>query len=284
MARTVWYPGHMAKGKRQMAALSGHLDLLLEVRDARAPRLTESPMLGDFPPSLEIWTVLSKADLADPEATSEWLDEFKRRKRMAWALDLRRGVPGSVKKAILSLRPKSSFQKIYREVRVAVAGIPNVGKSMLLNALVGRKAASVGGIPGVTKGVSWFTGQGCLIADSPGILDPRSDARVHRMLSWLSSTKGEVIGSWAEHACECLFFLQRRGIAHVLKEVWGIDGNLDPREVLLLLGKRFGKLLPGGTIDIEASGKAFIEALAGGRIGRISLERPSSPEPWSELS
>ena len=101
MARTVWYPGHMAKGKRQMAALSGHLDLLLEVRDARAPRLTESPMLGDFPPSLEIWTVLSKADLADPEATSEWLDEFKRRKRMAWALDLRKGVPGSVKKAIL---------------------------------------------------------------------------------------------------------------------------------------------------------------------------------------
>jgi ribosome biogenesis GTPase A len=274
----------MAKGKRQIEALSGVLDLLLEVRDARAPRLTASPMLDDFPKSLSIWTILSKSDLADPNATAEWMGYFKEQGRSAWALDLRKDVPAPLKKAVSALCPSSSSMTAYREVRLAVVGTPNVGKSMLLNRLVGRRAASVGGIPGVTKGVSWFKGQGCLIADSPGILDPRSDARAHRMLSWISSTRGQVIGSWTSHACECVEFLQRHGLISCLSEAWGVDAGGGPLEIVERVGRRLGRLLPGGLVDTESAGRAMIEALSTGKLGRLSLERPTTPPPWGELS
>lgn len=284
MARTVWFPGHMAKGKRQLEALSGIIDLLLEVRDARAPRLTMSPLLENFPRSLTVWTMLSKSDLADPGVTQEWISHYKKEGRTVWALDLRKGIPSALKKAVSNMRPSSSSKRIYREVRVAVVGTPNVGKSMLLNQLVGRKAAPVGGIPGVTKGVAWFKGQDCLVADSPGILDPHSDARAHRMLSWLSSTRGQVIGSWTNHAGECISFLQRHDLMSGMADAWGIDVVGAPEEILERIGKRLGKLLPGGVVDLEASGKVMIEALATGKLGRVSLERPGTPIPWGELA
>jgi ribosome biogenesis GTPase A len=274
----------MAKGQRQLEALSGALDLLLEVRDARAPMLTASPSLRDIPKSLFVWILLSKADLADPEVTAEWLEYFNGQGRRVWTLDLKRGVPQTLKRAIAELTPSSSSNREYREVRLAVTGTPNVGKSTLLNRLVGRKAAAIGGVPGVTKGVAWFKGQGCLIADSPGILDPHSDARAHRMLSWISSTKGQVIGSWSNLAYECVGFLQRHGMTSGLESAWKIDAARDPAEVLENIGRRLGRLLPGGVVDIEASGKAFVESLGAGRLGRLSLERPGSPPPWSELS
>ena len=275
----------MAKGKRQLEALTGALDLLLEVRDARAPRLTASPMLEDFPASLAVWTILSKADLADSNVTDAWLRHFRDETgRKAWALDLRKGVPGALKKAVTDLRPSSSSKKIYREVRLAVVGTPNVGKSMLLNRLVGRKAAVVGGIPGVTKGVAWFGGDDCLVADSPGILDPHADARAHRMLTWISSTKGQVIGSWINHACECIAYLQRHGLISGMESAWGIDASGDAAEVLDRVGRRLGKLMPGGVVDLEAAGRVFIDSLANGKLGRLSLERPGMPLPWTELS
>ena len=273
----------MAKGRRLIEALSGRLALLLEVRDARAPRLTASPLLDDLPMSLRVWTVLSKPDLADPEVTAEWTRHFKDNGRFPCALDLRRDLPAALKKAISDMRPSSSSMTVYREVRLAVVGIPNVGKSTLLNRLVGRRAAAVGGVPGVTRGVSWFRGQGCLVADSPGILDPRADARAHRMLSWIASTRGHVIGSWERHACECVEFLQRHDLASGVENVWGLDASGKPEDVIERVGGRLGRILPGGTVDMESSGKALMDALSAGKLGRLSLERPSSPPPWLEL-
>ena len=172
----------MAKGSRRLMELCGAVDIILEVRDARAPMLTKSPISEKFPKSLSVWYVLSKADLADEGATSQWLASFKASGRKAWALDLRKELPSSLKKSLASLVRSSSADRVYRETRVAVVGTPNVGKSTLLNRLVGRRAAVVGGVPGVTKGVAWFKGQGFVVVDSPGILDPRSEADVHRMM------------------------------------------------------------------------------------------------------
>lgn len=284
MGRTVWYPGHMAKGRRQLASLAGVLDLLIEVRDARAPRLTSSPSLVSMSKGLTVWTVLSKADLADETATASWVEAIGGK---VWALDLRspsQKVLGAMRRAIAALSPSSSSGKKYREVRFAVAGTPNVGKSMLLNRLVGRHAAVVGGIPGVTKGVSWFHGEGFLAADSPGILDPREDARAHRMLSWIQSTKGSVIGNYEDLARECITFLQPRGLDAMIKKSWGIEASGSSDEVLDRVGRRLGKLSRGGEVDAEAAGRAFIEALSNGRIGRLTLERPDDPPSWEELS
>jgi ribosome biogenesis GTPase A len=254
------------------------LDLILEVRDARAPMLTMSPISDNFPKSLAVWYILSKADLADADTTSKWVAFFKGRGRFVWALDLRREIPLSLKKSIASIAPSSKEKRNYREVRVAVAGTPNVGKSTLLNRLVGRRAAVVGGVPGVTKGLAWFKGPGCIVADSPGILDPRSDASVHRMLSWIASSKGEVIGAWDEMACECIDFMKAKGLLGALSNTWNIDADCAARDLLERVGRRLGKLRPGGEVDFEASGRAFIDAVSSGRLGRFSLESPSSPE------
>jgi ribosome biogenesis GTPase A len=267
----------MAKGRRQLLGLGDVLDLILEVRDARAPVLTMSPISENFPKSLSVWCVLAKADLADEETTSRWIAFLKERGRQAWALDLRRDIPQNLKKSIASLAPSTSSKRNYREIRVAVVGTPNVGKSTLLNRLVGRRAAVVGGVPGVTKGVMWFKGPGCLVADSPGILDPRGDSAAHRMLSWIASTKGQVIGAWDDLARECIGFMKGRGLLEPMSSVWGIDADGDAGEVLERVGRRLGKLRPGGGVDLESSGQAFIEAVSSGRLGRFSLESPSSP-------
>lgn len=283
MGRTVWFPGHMAKGKRQLEALAGMLDIILEVRDARAPRLTASPLIDELARSLPVWTILSKADIADSAVTRQWILHFEKTGRRVWALDLRNGVPGSLVKALETAAPSSSAKRVYRETRVAVIGTPNVGKSSLLNKLVGRHAAAVGAIPGVTRGVAWFKGKNCLIVDSPGILDPHSDPRAHRMLSWISSTRGQVIGSWQVLACECFAFLRSHGLESCLSQTWCIDVSGEPEAVLERVGRRLGRLLPGGVVDMEAAGRMMIEALAVGKLGRISLETPDSPPPWSEL-
>lgn len=283
MGRTVWYPGHMAKGRRQLGALAGAIDLLLEVRDARAPRLTESPSIDEIGRGMKVWTVLSKSDLADEASTAEWTEALSSSGRRTWALDLRRGVPGSMSRAMAEMRPKSSAQKVYRELRVAVVGTPNVGKSTLLNRLVGRRAASVGGVPGVTRGVAWFRGDGLLIADSPGLLDPREDARAHRMLGWISSTKASVIGSWEAHACECIAYLAGRGMIGALESAWGVETSGEPRDVLCRVARRLGKLAHGGEPDLEAAGSAFISSLSTGKLGRITIERPGESS-WEALS
>ena len=107
---------------------------------------------------------------------------------------------------------------------------------MLINQLVGRKAARVGGIPGVTKGVSWFGGNGFLLVDSPGILDPHADARAHRMISWIGSSRSQVIGSFEEHAKDCIEFLIRKNLWNGVEKLWGVSPDGAPVEILEQVG------------------------------------------------
>ena len=172
----------MAKGTRKINELLQKLDVVVEVRDARAPASTTSPLIKSIAKIRPVIHVLSRKDLADPEKLSLWLDSMKH----THAADLRKreGLSG-IKKAILRFRPG------HREVRLAVVGIPNVGKSLLLNSLIGRGSATVGNIPGVTKSVNWYRNDGMLIVDSPGILDPHAEEGAHQVLSWLGCAKAE---------------------------------------------------------------------------------------------
>lgn len=267
----------MAKGRRQLEALASNIDLILEVRDARAPALTASPVLGLFKDKIEVWTVLSKADLADEAVTRLWTEAFRRQKQTVWPLDLRKGDMGRIRKALSAKKPS------FRDLRMAVVGTPNVGKSMLINQLAGRKAARVGGIPGITKGVSWFKLQGFLLVDSPGILDPHSDARAHRIISWIGSSRSQVIGSWEEHAKECLSFVIAKGLWGGVENAWGVKPDGAPAEILENIGRRLGKLMPGGVVDMEKAGHAFLDAFATGKFGRMSLEKPGEPPLWESL-
>ena len=277
MPRTVWYPGHMAKGKRQLEDLAKNLEMLIEVRDARAPHLTSSPMIEIFARRLPVITVLSKADLADAESTKLWCNYIKSTGHDAWGLDLKQGGLTQLARHLQKNKPA------FRDLRIAVFGIPNVGKSMLINKLVGRYAVKVGGTPGVTRGVSWVKGNGFLLVDSPGILDPHSDARAHRLISWLGSSRSDVIDSYEEHAKELIAFLHTKNILHTFASSLNIDVDGTPYEILEKIAVRYGKLLHGGLYDIEAAAKLFLEGFANGKWGKFTLEFPKDEPLWTML-
>lgn len=277
MTRTVWYPGHMARGLRKLRELAEKLDVLIDVRDARAPMLTGSPFSEQAARLRPLWIVMSKKDLADEEATARWLSFFRDKGSMAWAVDLRKGSVEVLARAAAKMRPS------HRELRLAVIGIPNVGKSMLLNALIGKNNAPVGGIPGITRGVSWYKGKGCLVVDSPGIVDPRSHREVHRRLAWLGSTKTDVIGGYEDLAEGLIDFLGRSSMLERALDSWGIPfEDTSSAETLQRIGIRLGCLVKGGEVNRDLAGRRFLEAFSTGKLGRFTLEEPGDRFAWED--
>ncbi len=277
MSRTVWYPGHMAKGKRKLEELAGKLDLIIEVRDARAPGVTSSPMIGQLSRIKPVWYILSKSDLADEDSTREWISFLRKKKQKVWACDLLKGRIDVVKKAILEKKPS------HREIRLAVVGIPNVGKSIFLNLLVGKKSAPVGGIPGITRGVSWYKGQGFLVVDSPGILDPKSGDMVHKCLAWLGSSKVDVIGGYDLLGMELLDYIKIKGLWPMIERSWNIPFQQEDTLVSLeRVGRRLGCLVSGGEVNLEMAGRRLIDSFSTGKLGRLTLELPGETNIWDE--
>ncbi len=287
--RTVWFPGHMAKGRRELEGLAEKLDLFVEVRDARAPRATASPGGVELAALRPVWVVLAKRDLAGGAGTERWMTALRAQGRRAWAFDLLRDGVDDLRSALIAASPR------HREVRLAVVGIPNVGKSQLLNLLIGKHSAAVGGIPGVTRGVAWYRSrEGLLVVDSPGILDPHGGAQVHRMLAWLGCSKGDVTGGYELLGTELLRYLREQRLWELVEKTWGIpesvpeeSASLDeedsgdvgtpeetnPRDDLHRVGRRLGCLVRGGRVNREAAGKKLCEAFATGKLGRVTLER-----------
>ena len=261
MSRTVWYPGHMAKGSRKLKELAERLDVIVEVRDSRAPSSTSSPIMKLLEKSKPVIRVLSRKDLADPGKLTLWLNAMK----FAHPADLRkREGLSQIRREIMKFKPP------HREVRLAVVGIPNVGKSLLLNSLIGKSSAIVGNIPGVTKSVSWYRNGGMLIVDSPGILDPHAAVGAHMMLSWLGCARAEVVGGWENSALSLITFLTRSGMSDIIP----VSVAEVPSETLGQMGRKMGCLISGGRVNMELAGQKFIEAFSSGRLGRVCLELP----------
>lgn len=252
----------MAKGTRKLNELAAKLDLIVEVRDARAPASTSSPLIKYLAKIKPVIHVLSRKDLAEPEKLKSWLNSLKH----TYAADLRkRDGLNNIKKAILKFKPS------HREVRLAVVGIPNVGKSLLLNSLIGKSNAGVGNIPGITKSVSWYKNEGMLIVDSPGILDPHAEAGAHLILSWLGCAKAEVVGGYENAAISLIKFLRANDMQNLIPiEI----ENETPAIILEDIGKKYGCLISGGRVNMELAGQKFIEAFSSGRLGAVCLEVP----------
>jgi ribosome biogenesis GTPase A len=275
----------MARGGRKLGELTEKLDLVIEVRDARAPFSTSSPLIEKLAGGKSVVSVLSKKDLADPQRMRVWMEEFARQKKNVWAFNLRRDNLEPLRKSLLRLAPP------YRELRLAVVGIPNVGKSLFLNMLLGKSRAKVGGIPGVTRDVSWYKGSGFLAVDSPGILDPSSEPGVHRILSWLGCAKADVVGGHEAAALELIQFLRKRGIWNVVVGAWNIEEPEEPEEssmkpmehaefaekTLVNVGRRLGCLMAGGKVDMELAGRRLVDSFAAGKLGPVTLEMPGDP-------
>jgi ribosome biogenesis GTPase A len=269
-----WYPGHMAKAARELKKYVSAADVIIEVTDARVPSASRNPDLDKIAPSKPRVIVLNKSDLADEALNIEWLDYYGGLGLTARLND----AGGCGIKAIAKAAAAANREKIARQTakgrldtptRAIVAGIPNAGKSTIINRLAGRAAAETGGKPGVTKGRQWVkAAEGLELLDTPGVLQPKFEERA---VGVRLAVTGAINDDILEREELALFLLD-----YVSREYPGALNRYgdNPGEVTLLsVGKARGCLLKGGAVDERRAANIVIEDFRKGRLGRVSLER-----------
>ncbi|MBB6675438.1 ribosome biogenesis GTPase YlqF [Cohnella nanjingensis] len=282
-----WFPGHMTRAKRQIQEKLKLIDVVFELLDARIPESSRNPMIDEIVGAKPRLVLLNKADLADAEANARWSEHYRAQGHSVLAIDSNTGT--GVKE--IAPRVQALLQeKIDRQIakgmkprpsRALIVGIPNVGKSTLINKLAGRAAAATGDRPGVTKGQQWIrTGGGLELLDTPGILWPKfEDPEVGFRLAATGAIKEEVL-MIDEVACFVLRHLaayysdtlkERYGLASLPEAIPDIAAAVP---VLEEIGRRRGCLGSGGHIDYEKAAGVLLRDLRSGKLGRITLETP----------
>ncbi len=284
-----WFPGHMRKALRLIADQLKLVDVMIETCDARIPFSSRNPELNTIINNKRRLLVLNKADLADEKVTAAWIAYYKERGITAIPTDAihKKGLDMIRNNARLLcadiLERAKNKGRIGRPVRAMVIGIPNSGKSTLINALCNRKIAVTGDRPGVTRGYQWARSDSFLeLMDMPGVLWPNLGSRRSQLcLTLTGAVKSEVV-EMTEVAMEGLTMLMDRYPAEVcarykLPMPGTPDYVEDAYERLLLAAKNRGCILSGGRIDEEKFAGLFLDDFRNGRIGRISLEMPDRP-------
>ena len=285
MGNIQWYPGHMTKTKRRMKECMPLVDLVVEIIDSRIPISSRNPDLGRMTAGKPGIVLLNKADIADEAVTNRWAHSFREQGAPALIVDCKsgRGLGGFPRliNEVMAERLALWKQKgmVSRPVRMIIAGIPNSGKSSFINRMSRGGKARVEDRPGVTRGNQWFaTGDGYEMLDTPGILWPKfDDQKVAQHLAYTGAIRDEVLDR-EELACGLLQILYRDypgflAERYKLNEDIPADG-LDSWELLQLIGRRRGMLVSGGGVDTERAAAMLLDEFRGGKIGRITLEKP----------
>lgn len=282
-----WFPGHMTKARRQIQEKLSLIDVVIELIDARLPLSSRNPMIDEILQGKPRLIVMNKADLADPAVTKQWISYFKQEGHMAVEADASSGV-GLKEIPLLAkelLRDKIEKQIAKgmnpRAVRALIVGIPNVGKSTLINRLAGRNIAATGDRPGVTKGQQWIkVGTDMELLDTPGILWPKfEDQNVGYKLAVTGAIREEIL-----NVEDIAFFAVKYLVRYYwepfkerfdLKEPPQDDEN--PDEIVAVMeavGRKRGCLVSGGRVDLEKASSILLRELRAGKLGRYSLEAP----------
>ena len=278
-----WYPGHMTKTRRQIEADLKQVDAVCEIVDARIPMSSRNPDIDSICGSKPRIMVLNRMDLADPEATKRWAEYFKAKGMAVVATDCksRKGINGfepAVRSVLKEKLQRDAAKGMHRPMRVMIVGIPNVGKSTLINQISGRKGAKAENRPGVTRGKQWVTvNPGLLLLDTPGMLWPKfDDPQVGMMLAYTGAVKDGILDI-EELACFLIRLLHQR-YPEALKERYGIDTqeDLPGWELLELAGRKRGFLVSGGEINTERMAKVLVDEYRSGKLGCFTLEEPEA--------
>ncbi len=278
-----WYPGHMAKTKRNIEKNLKLVDAVAEIVDARIPKSSRNPVLGSIIRNKPRVILMNKCDMADPDKTSRWIAFYRGRGIRAIPVDCRSGkglnafmplLKDVLKEQTASWRAKGMEG---RKIRVMAAGVPNVGKSSLINRLTGGAKAAVENRPGVTRGSQWFSiGNGFELLDTPGVLWPKFDDRnVGEKLAFTGAVKDDVLDT-EQLACR-LSELLRTEYPALLAARYKLDAGsitgLSGYEMLELIGRKRGMLVSGGETDTLRAANTLLEEFRTGKIGRITLEQ-----------
>lgn len=275
-----WFPGHMTKTRRMIAAEIRNMDAVCEILDARIPLSSRNPDIDELTAGKPRLVVLNRVDQADPAETKRWAAWFREKGCAVLEANAKEGMgTGQFSAAVRELlREKldawAQKGQVGRTVRVMVLGIPNVGKSTFINKVARRKTARAEDRPGVTRSKQWVPVDSTLeLLDTPGILWPRfDDAEVGKRLAFTGAIKDDVV-DMEELACYLMEYLARR-YAPVLWERYKLtpepeDGGY---ELLEKAGRQRGFLMRGAQVDTQRMARVLLDEFRGGKLGRFTLE------------
>jgi len=276
-----WYPGHMAKTRRLLLDQLKRVDLVIEVCDARLPFSSRNPELLRLTAGKRRILLLNKADLADPEATRRWIRFFQARGETAYpvhALSLKsKELLGTIDRSVRDIVETAGEKGIRKTVRVMVIGVPNVGKSTLINRLRGTSIAKTGDRPGVTRSSQWIHVTPYLdLMDTPGMLWPRLDDQLAaRRLCYIGSVKDDVVDIYAL-AISLLEDLKASCPETLSVRFHVEDLNVENVELLDAVCRGRGWLLRGGRFDYDRCCNVVLDEFRSGKLGKITLELPDA--------
>ncbi|HPF82742.1 MAG TPA: ribosome biogenesis GTPase YlqF [Bacilli bacterium] len=275
-----WYPGHMAKTKRLISENINLIDIVYEVIDARMPYSSKIKDLDEYIKNKPRILIMTKSDLCDNMVTKKWIEYYEAKGYKVILADLEHGfnIKVFLKMTEEMMKEKYALHEekgmIKRRTRILVVGIPNVGKSTLINKLVGKKAVNVGNRPGVTKNLDWIRiNDNFELLDSPGILWPKFDSeKVAFNLASLTAIKEEVLPLY--DVVEYIMRTLEEYYPSVLKDRYQIDSvNEDFVETLDIIGKKRGCLVKGGEIDYDKVINIILNEVKNGTIKNITFDR-----------
>ncbi len=273
-----WYPGHMKKTRELIRENLKAVDAVIEIIDSRIPVSSRNPIIAELVGGKRRFIVLGKADLADPEETARWRERLSGEDGVVRVMDLNLQSGENIKKLIKALEEeqesRNAEKSIKRPLRIMIVGVPNVGKSSLINRLTGRRSAVTGDKPGVTKGKQWLTlPNGMQLLDTPGILWPKfEDPDVGLNLAFCGSIKDDILGV-QDLGFELIRVLGER-YPDKLQERYKLDEVSEQAiENMDNIAVKRGFLMSGKRIDYERTGRTVLDEFRGGKIGRITLEQ-----------
>ena len=274
-----WFPGHMTKTKRMIEEHLKAVDVVAELLDARIPVSSANPMVEEIVSGKPRIIILNKADLANPRATDQWISYYE--KKGIPVLPMSVGNSKNKQKLLQVIRDtaepilakwKRRGMKS-RSVRLMILGIPNVGKSSLINFLAGTAATRTANTPGHTRGKQWVRlSEGLDLLDTPGVLWPKFDDQTAALrLAATGAIAGDVFNA-SEVVAELMSSLAKTS-PEILKEQYNIENpDQDPQVLLEQAGRRRGCLLPGGNIDFDRAEMVVLRDFRNGKLGRITLD------------
>lgn len=274
-----WYPGHMVKAKKILQENIKLVDVVIEILDARIPASSQNPDIRELIANKQRVTVLNKEDLANPASTLRWLNYFADQGIKAIAVNSlnRKGIT-QIFKIIEQLPTTDKISRklnIKRPVRAMIVGIPNVGKSMFINNLVGRSSAKTGNKPGVTKGGQWVNVKNNIqLLDTPGILWPKIDSEETGLFLAFVNSVGPKAFDVEDITFSLVKFLTIKYPETLINRYKLQERKNDTIGIMKQIGIARGFLLKGGDIDLQKTSETILKDFRDGKLGRISLEEP----------